>query len=254
MRVIVTRPETEARRWVGDLRARGYDARAWPLIEIAPLADASALQQAWRDMAQCDVLMFVSSNAVTHFFGARPADAPALRARLWAPGPGTAQALREAGVAPADIDAPDAAAEQFDSEALWQRVQPQVRGGLRVAIVRGADTAGRGAGRDWLAQRLSAAGAQVHWVSAYRRCAPQWSATQREEAARAASDGAVWLFSSSEAIAHLVSMLPAQPWREARAVATHPRIAQAADAAGFGVVRASRAALEDVVASIESLR
>ncbi|MGE3348297.1 MAG: uroporphyrinogen-III synthase, partial [Ramlibacter sp.] len=38
----------------------------------------------------------------------------------------------------------------------------------------------------------------------------------------------------------------------ARAVATHPRIAQAAREAGFGVVCESRPALADVVASIES--
>ena len=47
-----------------------------------------------------------------------------------------------------------------------------------------------------------------------------------------------------------------QVWAQAaRAVATHPRIADAARAAGFGVVRLSRPTLDDVVrvvASIES--
>jgi len=62
----------------------------------------------------------------------------------------------------------------------------------------------------------------------------------------------VWLFSSSEAIANLQLLAPGQSWQQARAVATHPRIAQAARAAGFGVVWESRASLDDVLASIES--
>lgn len=253
MRVLVTRPAAEARRWVEDLRARGLQAQACPLIEIAPMADVAPLQRAWRDAGAIDVFMFVSGNAAAHFFAARPAGAPALGARLWAPGPGTAQALRDAGAAPAQIDAPHAAAAQFDSESLWEAVQPQVRRGLRVCIVRGSDADGQGAGRDWLAQRLQAEGASVTWLSAYRRVAPHWDAAEATAARAAACDGSVWLLSSSEGVANLVSLLPGQSWQQARAVATHARIAEAAQAAGFGVVRTSRAALDDVVASIESL-
>ena len=47
--------------------------------------------------------------------------------------------------------------------------------------------------------------------------------------------------------------LPAQRWAQAHALATPPRIAQAARQAGFGHVRECRPALGDVVASIESL-
>ncbi|MFS2055745.1 uroporphyrinogen-III synthase, partial [Variovorax sp. CT11-76] len=47
--------------------------------------------------------------------------------------------------------------------------------------------------------------------------------------------------------------LPATDWRAARAIATHPRIAQAARGAGFGTVRESAPLLEALVASIESL-
>ena len=71
---------------------------------------------------------------------------------------------------------------------------------------------------------------------------------------QAAHDGAVWIFSSSEAIANLVSQCPHQSWRHARAVATHQRIAQAAREAGFAVVCESRPSLQDVMASIESLQ
>jgi uroporphyrinogen-III synthase len=63
----------------------------------------------------------------------------------------------------------------------------------------------------------------------------------------------VWLFSSSEAVAHLRSLAPGQSWSRACALATHPRIAQAARAAGFGVVCESRPTMAELIASIESL-
>ena len=52
MRVIVTRPASEAGRWVDALRKRGFDARSLPLMGIAPVADPGALQAAWRSLAR----------------------------------------------------------------------------------------------------------------------------------------------------------------------------------------------------------
>ncbi|MGE0498859.1 MAG: uroporphyrinogen-III synthase, partial [Ramlibacter sp.] len=258
MRVLVTRPAREAQRWVHDLAAQGLDAIALPLIEIAPARDRAPLQQARQALDGYQALMFVSGNAVDHFFKEKVAGVQegrlllAIKNRAWATGPGTRDALLAAGVPAAQIDAPQADAEQFDSEALWQRVKDSVRAGDRVLIVRGADAQGRISGRDWLAQQLAAAGAQVQVVSAYERHVPAWTAQQRALAQASAGDGTVWLLSSSEGIAHLRGWLPAQSWQRARAVATHPRIAQAAREAGFGVVCESRPALADVVASIES--
>ena len=71
---------------------------------------------------------------------------------------------------------------------------------------------------------------------------------------RSGATGVAWLFSSSQAVAHLTELLPAQDWRSARAVATHPRIAQAARSAGFGVVCESRPSLDAVAAALESFR
>ena len=159
----------------------------------------------------------------------------------------------------AAIDGPAPDAPQFDSEALWQQVASQIRPGDRVLIVRGrsatpqgAHESEQGSGRDWLARQIEAAGGQVEFVVAYQRGAPQWSSAELALAQAAAQDGSIWLLSSSEAVAHLAQMLPGQPWDAARALATHPRIADAARAAGFGTVRECRPALDDVVASIES--
>jgi len=254
MRLIVTRPQQDALRWVDTLRARGLQAEALPLIDIAPATDAGPVHLAWRQIAQYQAAMFVSGNAVQHFYALKPTPAPAhAGTRSWATGPGTLAALRQAGVADDLIDAPPASAGQFDSEALWQIIGPRVAPGHRVLVVRGGAPGGDGAGRNWFAQQLTDAGAEVDFVVAYERHPPQWTAAQTARAREAAHDGSVWLLSSSEAIAHLLLCLPASTLRAARAVATHPRIAQAAREAGFGVVCESRPTMDDVVASIESL-
>ena len=264
-RVIVTRPAREATHWVEQLGAHGISALALPLIAITPCtapAAQQALQQARAQQEQYRALMFVSGNAVVHFFESnRPLalDKQALAAiktRAWAPGPGTARALEQAGVPRAQIDGPAADAPQFDSEALWQQVAPQIRPGDRVLIVRGcsegATDQAQGSGRDWLAQQIDAAGGQVEFVAAYQRSAPQLTAAEVALAQQAAQDGSLWLLSSSEAVAHLAQALPGQHWGAAQALTTHPRIADAARRAGFGAVRECRPALPDVVASIES--
>lgn len=263
MRVVVTRPQREAERWVRDLVGRGFDAVALPLIDIGPASNPEPVHRAWRGLAGCAAAMFVSGNAVEQFFSSKPPEVHvnwtqfAINTRAWATGPGTRNALLAAGVDVGCIDAPDAAAGQFDSEALWAVVCQTVLPGQRVLIVRGGTVAGGQAelaGRDWLARTLEAAGAQVDEVMAYERRAPVWSPAQRTAAQQAAGDGNVWLLSSSEAVANLATVLPGQAWGDATCVATHPRIAQAARDAGFGAVMQARPTLDDVVASIESLR
>ena len=130
---------------------------------------------------------------------------------------------------------------------------PQARAGTRVLIVRGGGADGVAAGRDWLVAQLVGAGAQVDQVAAYRRLPPQLSAAQQARARAAAADGSLWLFSSSEAITNLCQCLPGTDWSAARALVTHPRIGDAARAAGFGAVHDTRPTLEAVAASIESL-
>lgn len=265
-RVWVTRPESEAHAWVQALQREGIAAQGLPLIAIGPSPDAdaqNALEAARASCANARAVMFVSGNAVAYFL--EPNRPPALMEpaehapfpRAWAPGPGTVRALRQAGVDPARIDSPAMLAAQFDSEALWARVQDQIRPGDRVLIVRGTSgdaPSPQGQGRDWLAQQILQAGGTVDFVVAYARSAPTWSAAKRTQAQDAAHDGSLWLFSSSEAVANLQQLLPHIDWHTAQALTTHPRIAQAAQSAGFGRVQTCRPALAEVVASIKSWR
>ncbi len=262
---IVTRPEHEALAWVAALQRRGIAALALPLIGIGAAPDAAALQAARQHLSDYRAIMLVSGNAAQHFFEPNTALALTGRAlaaikkekttRVWSPGPGTAQTLQRLGIAAALIDCPAADAVQFDSESLWEQVRSQITPGDRVLIVRGgeADAPPHGSGREWLAQQIKAAGGEVDFVVAYTRSAPQFTPAQIAQAQAAADNGAVWLLSSSQALGHLCAALAGQDWRRARALATHPRITEAARAAGFGAVYECRPALQDVATALESL-
>ena len=275
MRVIVTRPETDAQAWLDAIQKAGHEAVYLPLIEIGPAPDTQAVDLAWQQWPRWQAVMFVSAQAVRMFFAQRPMQAGP---RFWATGPGTRQALIEAGVAANAIDAPNADSAQFDSEALWQVVSPSLKKQVPVLIVRGNEdsldsnptltanaTASansnpsnnqpvnpQGVGRDWLAQQIIQAGASVEFVVAYSRRPPQLSAPQLEIAKQAASDGSVWCFSSSQAVLHLQAQLPNLQWNKACCVATHARIAQTARDVGFVHVVQTRPVLSDVLASLES--
>ncbi len=254
-------------------------------------ADVQAVAQAWQAIGSYAACMFVSGNAVRFFFEQNKALRQHLRGlfaidnvasqfreplpptlRFMAPGPGTAAALLAAGVPAGQIDAPPLDADQFDSEALWKVVGQRDWRGRRVLVVRGvmgqaqeASETGEisatverlavSSGRDWITRQWQAAGGDVDFVGVYERRAPLWTPTQVQRARVASADGSVWLFSSSEAVANLTGLpgMQAVDWRPARAIVTHPRIAESARAAGWGVVVESRPALKDILNTMRSI-
>jgi len=264
MRVIVTRAQLEAHKWVDVLIEAGFDAVALPLIEVASAADTQAVARAWDRLHTFDAVMFVSGNAVDYFFASRSAEFPvfsrqnAIKTRAFATGPGTFAALQRAQVDSQFIDVPDLQAGLFDSEALWEVVRHRVHSGYRILIVRGGDGSSAvgdlGYGRDWFANQATAAGATVEFVVTYQRLCPTLSDQKLALVQEAAGDGSVWMFSSSEAIFNLLARCPKQSWHHAKAVATHPRIALSAKKAGFAVVCESLPTVAALLASIESLQ
>ncbi len=259
-RVIVTRPGREAQTWADALQARGVSCETLPLIEIAALPGPSVLEQAWLDIPRHLALMFVSANAVRFFMATRPVNQPMPSCRAWSTGPGTRAALLAAGWPEGLIDSPGVDAPQFDSEALWalvaQRVQASVATSTSqpsVLIVRGADARGQLAGRDWLAIQLENAGLEVLQAVAYVRQAPVLTPGQQTLARQAVGDGSAWLFSSSEAAQHLLQACPDLPLEQARALATHPRIAQRLQQSGWGRVDLVPASVDAQAQSIKSL-
>ena len=269
LRAIVTRPGQEADAWAAQIKRNGIEAVALPMIEIVAVPDRSQLAQAWKDLGAYDALMFVSSNAASHFFAARPTEIESpwvsgnKAPRAWVTGPGSRAALLAQGVPAKHIDMPAPTAQSLDSEALWLQVEAQIGAGTRILIVRGdkaseaadapAPGSPSGQGRDWLAVQLQGRGAQVDYVVAYARRPPQWTADQRALVMQSLQGQDVWVWSSAEALGNLLSAFPGQTWAGAKAVATHTRIAQAARLAGFGKVALAKPGLAALCASIESL-
>ena len=107
----MTRPARQAAGFASRIAALGGTPIIFPAIAILPPEDAAALERAHAALAEYDYAVFVSANAVEY-------GAPA--ARRWpagliafAPGPGTALALADAGIANARVPA-----SSFDSEGL----------------------------------------------------------------------------------------------------------------------------------------
>ena len=253
MRVIVTRPAVQATEWVAQLLAYGIDALPLALIGIAPALDVTAVAAAWNGLHSKRLVVFVSPNAAEQFFAGRPSGMTWPAGVLaGSPGPGTTRTLRALGVPPADIIEPAADALQFDSESLWEQLTGLDWSGAGVLIVRGDS------GREWLSDTLRRRGALVDAVSAYRRCAPAFGRTEHEllSAAIRQPEAYLWFFSSSEAIDNLAAWVGSAdaPWRQAHALATHPRIAERARQQGFKNVTEARPALNSVVACIQSIR
>lgn len=247
---LVTRPRAQAEPWCERLRALGLEARALPLIDIAPAADAESLHRWFESLAggvglpAASLVMFVSPNAAQCLADALPTGWSWPDGLLaGATGPGTAAVLRRAGVPEGAIVQPAADSAQFDSEALWALLAPRLDwAGRRVAIVRGDG------GRDWLATQLRSVGAGVEFVQAYARQAPRWGRAEQALLAEALARPAAfaWLLSSSEALDHLAALAPGADWSAALALASHPRIAERAEQLGFGRVLPVRPAAEEV--------
>lgn len=244
--LLVTRPRPQCAAWLARLAALGVPAAALPLIEILPARDPAPVRAAWAALACVDLAVFVSPNAVEHFFAhAKGASWPAQTLAACV-GPGSAQALVAHGVPSALVVQPAAQATSLDSEHLWEQLSPRRDwAGARVLLLRGDG------GRDWLAERLAERGAQVEAVTVYHRAGPRFTDAEQAllGAARAEPASFVWLFSSAEAVGHLRGLgLAGQ-----RAIATHPRIAEAALAAGFAPVVLARPDPEAVTRALKGL-
>ena len=257
--LVVTRPQPDAALWVQQLHTQGIEAHALPMMAIGPCRSPASLALVHAALEQLDryhALMFVSANAVRYFFAQWRQRAHALPAHLafWSPGPGTTKALLGEGIAPQSVIQPSPDAPQFDSEALWEQAQHRIRTGQRVLIVRGGDGhSAPGQGRQWLTDQLQQRGVQVDFAPVYERQAPACTPALLQAIDALRAQQAVWLFSSSECVQHLLACAPARSWQGHTALTTHPRIAEQARQSGFGRTIETLPTLQSITASIKSL-
>jgi uroporphyrinogen-III synthase len=204
LKILVTRPRDQAVTLARQIEQAGGIPLLFPLLEIAPAEDAETLRGQVSRLAQFNLAVFISPNAVKYGMaairaaGMLPQSAgyagnmslpPALK--FATVGQGSAKALREQGI-------PDAIAptERFDSEGLLGLPELQNVAGWRVMIFRGDG------GRELLGDTLKARGATVEYAACYRRSKPQWDAS----ALLGAAPDAITV-TSSEALGHLWQML-----------------------------------------------
>lgn len=247
--LVLTRPRQQAGEWLARLAALGVTPQSLPLIEIVP-GEPQAAAAAWQRLPGAALAMFVSPNAVAHFFHARTGDWPAQTLAACV-GPGSARALAEAGVPLKSIIQPPADAASLDSEHLWPLLAGCDWQGRLALILRGDG------GRDWLAERLRERGARTLDFSVYQRRCPVLAVAEQTllGAILDAPARHIWLFSSAEAIGHLQTLAPpGTDWAAGRCIATHARIAERARQLGFGDVvlaRPDAAAVAAVVGSMQ---
>lgn len=157
-RILVTRPRAQAADLCDKLAALGAEPILFPSIEIAPMDDYSALDQAIAALDKYQWIIFTSVNGVAAFWerldltGLK--DLSGLPCKFAAIGPATANALEQRGVR----------AEFIPEEYVAERILDGVGNvaGQWILLPR-ADIA-----REALAVELSRRGAIVHEIAVYR--------------------------------------------------------------------------------------
>ncbi|MEX3956997.1 fused uroporphyrinogen-III synthase HemD/membrane protein HemX [Trinickia sp. EG282A] len=294
---VLTRPAGQSAGLAARLARDGMAVLEFPLIAISAVEDDAPLRAALAALEQYGLVVFVSPNAIDHALarldGAWPRGIP-----VGAVGPGSIAALARHGIAtpvyevlcPRGADRGDAGSSggehdfgalpgddtaasagqangsagaeegtRFDSEALWASLMARFGehgfDGRRVLIVRGDG------GREWLADRLREAGAEVDYVAAYRRVVPQPSseAWSRIRALLAGTPHA-WLLTSSEGVRNLAVLARAHLTETERAalarapfVVPHPRIAETARELGFDRITPSGPGDERIATALRGL-
>lgn len=221
--IVLTRPVGRARALARGLKARGFDVAAVPGSAIGPPPDRARARSALQSARRADVVIFLSPTAVASAFRLEPKVAIGRHCTVLAPGPGTCAALARRGIAAACPTA------RHDSEGLL--AMPALVGvaGRRVVLV------GAPGGRDLLARRLRARGASVEPIHVYVRRPPRLD-RRHVAALDALPSTVVSVWSSADAIRHLVSALPSHEidrLRRSDAVASSERIAALLRAEGF---------------------
>ena len=222
--IVVTRPERQAGALADLIREAGGTPVVFPVLEIRDVDDPGPLAALVGRLAQFDLAVFISPNAVQKAMSsisARGGFPPGLLAATV--GKGSAAELRRHGVA--GVIAPS---ERFDSEALLELPQMQAVAGKRIVIFRGQG------GRELLGDTLAARGATVEYAECYRRAKPDADPTPLLELwARDALSGIA--ITSSEGVRNLFEMVgPAgRGWlAQTLLFVPHERIAETARSLG----------------------
>jgi uroporphyrinogen-III synthase len=260
--IVITRPSGQARQLSEalqiSLRKSGFTSEtspkiiSLPLLTIVPKNDEGLVNQITVALKTADLAIFVSPNAIEctmRLLGQAWQDFSDKRLPVGVMGGSSLAVLKNHGIGlesnPTTIILPQSNA-QWDSEGLWAELQKQDSSwsSKRVIIFKGDG------GRDWLAETLKQAGAQVEAFSVYARVpldlnSPAWTDIHEMDFAES-----LWLLTSSEAVRYLGQAK--LPLDAATAICPHHNIADAAEQIGFGEVLACEPGDEALIAASQA--
>jgi len=244
--IVITRPIGQARqltealetRWLNRGIAKEFSPKivSLPLLTIVSKNEDGLSNQVIQALQSADLTIFVSPNAIEctlRLIGKPWRDLSQHATPIGVMGGSSMAALKKYGISteptPTPVILPPDNAH-WDSEGLWLELQnlqwnwPD----KKVLIFKGEG------GRDWLAETLKNAGAQVEAISVYKRIPlaldnHAWHDIREMDFAQS-----LWLLTSSEAVRYLGQAK--LPLDLATAICPHSNIAGAAKLVGFGKV------------------
>ena len=155
MKVLITRPRHQSEAFGAALQAAGFEPVYFPVIEIRPLEDNTALDRALGKIGCYDWLIFTSVNGVEMVRSRPPFRLPLPESlRVAAIGPKTASALREIGIQPFFVP------EEYVAEAILPGLG-DLRG--RWVLLPRAEIA-----RKALPEAIARSGGVAHEIAVYR--------------------------------------------------------------------------------------
>ena len=192
-RIVLTRAEEQAGESAEQLRRLGADVVAAPTIEIVEPSSWAPIDAAIAKLETYDWLIFTSRNGVERFLArldASERDLRAIKGKIAAIGPATAEALSQARLKV------DCLPQEFVAESLLDALDAELNG-KKILIAR-AEVA-----REVLPEELRRRGATVDVAPVYRTVVPD-AATLRKALAEKRPD---WVtFSSSSTVRHFIEM------------------------------------------------
>jgi uroporphyrinogen III methyltransferase/synthase len=197
-RVLITRARSQAQSLAQRIESLGGEVLEFPTIEIKPAASYGPLDEAIRQIAIYDWLIFTSVNGVEHFLrrferlGKNITDLAGIE--VGAIGPETAKRLTTAQIQPRLVP------KLYQAEGILEALIPENVLGKRVLIPRASKA------RDILPETLRQWGARVDVVEAYQTVLPEMDVSAVCQLLR---DGAIDVitFTSSSTATNFAALL-----------------------------------------------
>ncbi len=248
LRVMITRPQHQAKPLLAQLEKTGAKPWLFPLLDIVPLTSPE-LERHLDRLALYDMAIFISPNAVKYGIDAVTKHQPWPKSLSLATiGTGSAHELELRLQRRPDI----VPARGNDSEALLAEPAMQMIENKRILIFRGQG------GREQLATTLRARGAEVDYAEVYQRRRPEADPGPLNTAVRNKAIDVI-VITSNEALDNLLAMMaPANldTLRQIQLLVIHPRQAEHARRLGFHhePLVAKDGSVDAIIKALNSLR